>query len=232
MVHHQGYILLRQAIKAASLGKDTADQFMVDFTGALLIRGTRIAVKDLRPQIRPGLTVFDLLRVGEFAPVVGQDDREQTVKGLRTKDPIQCIDDTDDGSRGVGIPQERQHQAGLDEVDGEQAFPPDTPDDAVHLDDGAFRVIRKELLKIRVVPPDPASPVHLELGLLVTRAVLDLAGKVDVPDIKEPGIDIIVQRLLTAHQVVHMVQIDLVQGLPVPHKGTDDPIDPCNVVLV
>ena len=77
-----------------------------------------------------------------------------------------------------------------------------------------------------------ASPVHLEFRLFVTWVVLDLVGQVDVPDIKELSINVIIQRLLAAHQVIHMIQVNLVQGLPVAHKGTDDPIDPCDVILI
>ena len=204
---------------------------MVDLTGALLIRRTRITVEYLRPQIRPCLTVFNFLRIGKLTSVIRKDNRKQSVKQFRPKHLVQCIDDTDDGTRGVGIPQERQHEPGLDEMDGEQAFAADPPDDAVHLDDRRFRIIRKELLEIRIVPPGPAPPVHLELRLFITRAVPGLAGQVDVPDIKELGVDVIIQGLLAAHQVIHMMQVDLMQGLSIPHKGADDPVDPCDVIL-
>ena len=179
-----------------------------------------------------GLAEFDLLGVGELAPIIRQDAGEQPVERLSAKDLVQCIDDADDGTRCIGIPQECQHETALDEMHRQQALASHTPDHAVHLDDGRLGIRLKEFLKIGIIPPDPASSVHLEFRLFVTWTVLDLAGQIDVPDIEELGIDVIIQRLLAAHQVIHMVQVDLVQGLPVAHKGTDDPIDPCDVILI
>ena len=63
VVHHPGHIFLRQVVKAGALGESPPNQFMIYFTGALLIWAAWITVIDLGPQKRLRLSnvfpVFD-----------------------------------------------------------------------------------------------------------------------------------------------------------------------------
>ena len=113
-----------------------------------------------------------------------------------------------------------------------ETFASHTANDAVHLYNRRFRIICEILLKVRVAPTDAAAPVNLEFRLFISWTVFDLTGQVNVSDIKKLGIHIVIQRLFAAHQFIHMLQIDLMKGLPVFDQGTDNPIDSCYVIFV
>ena len=80
VVHHPVDVCLGQVIKACPFGQDPADQFMIDFNRALLVRASGIAI------INAGTTgsiawqdiipLLYLLRIRELASVVSYDDRE------------------------------------------------------------------------------------------------------------------------------------------------------------
>ena len=59
-----------------------------------------------------------------------------------------------------------------------------------------------------------------------------LTGQINVSDVKQLGIDIIIQSLFTAHQLINMVQVDLMEGLPISDQGTDDPVDSRYIIFI
>ena len=67
MIHHPGYVFLCQVVKAGSFGKNPADQLMVDFNGAFLIRAAGITIIDACPAeavpFNRVIPVLNLLRV-------------------------------------------------------------------------------------------------------------------------------------------------------------------------
>ena len=91
VVHHQKDIFLCEIIKAAPFRKNTADQFMVHFTGTLLIRGTGITVKYLCPQGGNCIPILDFLRIWKFASIIRKDYREKLIKCLCSKNPFNSI---------------------------------------------------------------------------------------------------------------------------------------------
>lgn len=137
---------------------------------------------------------------------------------------IQQIYDAYHRSRCVCLSQKRQHQAGFHKVYGKQTFASDTAEYRVHLHNGSFRIVLQKLLEICITASNAASPVHLEFRLFVTGMVFDFPRKINVPDVKKPGINIVIQGLLTAHQLIYMIQVDLMKGLSVFDQRTDDSI--------
>ena len=86
MVHHQEYILLCQVIKAAPFGQDAPYQFVVDFTGALLIRLAWITVKthwfcyrESRSLVSMALGFENSLPLSELSRIKHNSDRGHAV---------------------------------------------------------------------------------------------------------------------------------------------------------
>lgn len=121
-------------------------------------------------------------RIGELAAVVGQDDREQFAERLQAESLLQPVEDVDDRLRGVGVPDEGEHQAAGVEVEGEKHLSPACPLDGVHLDQRKVLVRGHE----RLVVPEPASleaaAVHLvHRPLRPMRTQLRRDRQVDAP---------------------------------------------------
>ena len=114
----------------------------------------------------------------------------------------------------------------------EEAFAPCTPDNAVHLYYGRFWMGAQDLLEIRVAPANTAAPVDFEFRFLIAWTVFYLTGQINVSDVKQLGIDLIIQSLFTAHQLINMVQVDLMEGLPISDQGTDDPVDSRYIIFI
>lgn len=70
-------------------------------------------------------------------------------------------------------------------------------------------MVSQKLLKVNIVPSNAASPVNLEFGLFIEWSIFNFTGKINVPDIKKLSINIVIQGLLTAHQLINMIQVDL-----------------------
>ena len=80
VIHHPGYIFLCQVVKAGPFRQDPADQLVVDFDGALLVRTACVTIINACPsQTVPfnGITpVLDFLWIRELAAVVSYDHRK------------------------------------------------------------------------------------------------------------------------------------------------------------
>ena len=74
VIHHPSHIFLCQVVKAGSFGKNPADQLMVDFNGAFLIRAAGITIIDACPAetmpFNSVAPVLDLLWIRELTAVV------------------------------------------------------------------------------------------------------------------------------------------------------------------
>lgn len=232
MVHHQRDIFLCQTIKRGPFRKDPADQFVVDLTGTFLIRTARIAVKD----IRAAKTMFfrrkfNCFRIGKLTSIIRQDDRKEPAEIRPPKQTVQPVEDVCNRSGGVSFPQVCQHKAGIHEMDSKQDLPTSAPNNRIHLYHAKPGIIDHELLIILITPSDTAAPVHLEFRFLIPGTVLYLSGKINVPDIKQAGINVIVKSLLAAHQLICMVLIDLMDRLAVTDQGADQAIDTFQLCL-
>ena len=77
-----------------------------------------------------------------------------------------------------------------------------------------------------IVPPHAASPVYLQFRFLISGTVLYLPRQVDVADIEQAPVHVIVKCLLAAHQFILIVQVDLVDALPLLYKRHQDLVEP------
>ena len=233
VVHHEGHAALCEVVKGPPLGEDPPDQLVVDLDGAFLVRAAGVAVEDMGPA--PGRAVRPELhrpRVGELTAVVREDDGEKPFKRLPAHRMVEGVPGIRYGFRRVRITEEGQHEVRVHEMDGEQHLPAPCADDRVHLDHVGVGMPLHEGLEIPVGPAAPAGAVHLELRLLVTGAVFHLTREVDVPHVKEAGIDIVIEGLLAAHELVPVGLIDLVDGLAVADERRDQGIDPAQLQLI
>lgn len=95
-------------------------------------------------------------------------------------------------------------------MDRKKAFASFFPDDRVHLHNVGIRGLLKELTKAFVITANAAAFINFEFRLFVSFPELDLSWKINVPDIKQTGINVVIDGLFTAHQIILMVDIDLV----------------------
>ena len=115
---------------------------------------------------------------------------------------------------------------------GKQALASHTANNAVHLYDSRFWMFPQELLEVNVAPPNTASSVNLEFSFFITGTIFHFAGQVNVPDIKQLGVHIVIQGFLTAHQLIYMIQIDLMKRLSVFDQRADDLIDSGYIIFI
>lgn len=96
-------------VKGCTLGKDSANELMGDFTAALLVRALRIAVENPAPYF----SEFGTLNgygVSKFAASVCQDNWEQTTILFVSKNVIQPFKNLRDRPCSVSVSQECQHE--------------------------------------------------------------------------------------------------------------------------
>ena len=77
VIHHKGDILLGVQAKVLTLGNEAANELVISFTGSLLVRRGRIAVKEMSPTYAVG-PEFNCSGIGEFRAIVSQEDPERT----------------------------------------------------------------------------------------------------------------------------------------------------------
>ena len=135
-------------------------------------------------------------------------------------------------SRRICIPQESQHKTGFNKMYGKQALASHTSDHTIHLYNSCFWMVSQKLLEVSVVPSNAAPSVNLELRMFITGTIFDFTGKINVSDVKKLSINIVIQGLLTAHQLINMIQIDLMKRLPVFDQRTDNPINSGYIIFI
>ena len=73
-----------------------------------------------------------------------------------------------------------------------------------------------------IIPSHTASTVYFQFWFFISWAVLYFSWQVYVPDIKQTPIHVVIERLFTAHQLILMCQVDLMDGLPLLHQRHQD----------
>ena len=147
-----------------------------------------MAVEHQCPQDVPVMRVLlDRPWVGELGAVVREDDGEEPVEERGADgilDPVECLRD---GSRIVALPDEREHQVGDGEVDGEEDRASLLPLDGIHLHDSRIRVLGHVGLEVLICPSDTAFLVDLHnmRTALLPRPVANLPHEVYVPHVRE-----------------------------------------------
>ena len=66
---------------------------------------------------------------------------------------------------------------------------------------------------------------------LLPDAEPHLPRKIDIPGGEKPGINVVVDRFLAAHQLIPMSDIDLMNRMTLLHKRRDNPVQPGNLFL-
>ena len=237
MAHHQGDLRLGKR-DVRTLWDDPADELVVDLAGALLEAGARMAVEDERPQDVPVMRLLlDRPRVGELGAVVRQDDREEPVEERGANGLLNPVEGGDDGCRVVALPDEREHQLGDGEVDGEKAWPPFPSLDRIHLHDSRARVLSHVGLEVLMRPADAAFLIDLH-GLraaLPPRPVAHLPHEVYVPHVWEDArIHVAVYGPLRIPECLlpAMGKDDVVDRLPLGYAFGEDSVEPQDLVLI
>lgn len=214
MVHHQADISLREMVKTGSFGKYPADELMVIFSGPLLVRGGGITVKD------PGTVVkfsIDLQsdRVREFTSVIAQQDREKLHEPVRAEFPIEPFDHIKNGSRSIPVPEESEHELAFDKVERQQNFSAFAALNRIHLNKGTVRPSFQEREEVLISTSDAAGLIDLE-GIMggFSGFIEDFPGEVDVPGGEDTGINVIINGLFGEHDLVRIVDTDVMDRLP------------------
>ena len=89
-----------------------------------------------------------------------------------------------------------------------------------------------ESLKILVSASDTAFLIHLELRLAPANPEPYLAGEVDVADIQKTVVNIVVDRLLAAHEFIPVGNVNLMYRVSLLHQWRDNPIQSGNFFLI
>ena len=211
MIHHQSDLCLRVGGYIDTLMDNAADHLMMRLTASLLVRSRCIAVKHPAAAVLVGIE-FDALRVRELAAVICQKYREQLNEGIWAKLKIHAVKDIDHGLCIVVVAAERELQAGRRECDRQEHS---TALDAfyrIKLDHRGIRMLTHILLVVVQRAAFPALGIHLDrIWTLTAWTEPHLAGHVDVLCCKQSCVHVGVQSPLTDHQLVHMVQADVMQ---------------------
>ena len=231
MVHHKGDILLGETIQRSSLGDDTPDHGMVVLRSAFLVRGLWVTVKDTCPAAALRIR-FQCRRIGKLTPVVRKHHLEQPAEGIRLQFPIEAVEDVNDGLRGIGIPDESQHELWHCKMQGQKNLTPFLPFYGVHFDDGKARMFFHECEKILVGAPDATLFVHLEAVLLFPALSKAYNPRhVKVFNGKDAALDIIVQGAFVNHDFICMTNAYMVEGLTFYDQWADQGIQPQGFLL-
>lgn len=113
---------------------------MIILRSPFLIGGRRIAVEQMCPAV-PLAVKFNPGRVGKFTAVISKDNREEIQKGIRSQFQVKPVKDINDRLGVIGIPEECQHQRGVDEVDGKEDFSPFDAFNGINLYNRGIRMV-------------------------------------------------------------------------------------------
>lgn len=95
MIHHQAYTALIIDGDISSLWDKTADELMVPFSGTFLMGSVWITVKDLCPRLSIFI-FFNGGRIGKFAAIVSQKQREYFFEVIGSEFFIKTVEDIGD----------------------------------------------------------------------------------------------------------------------------------------
>ena len=135
---------------------------------------------------------------------------------------MQIFKDPADGGGSIAVPQESQHEFTLYKVYGEQDFPAFRTFNGIHFNDRTVRPVGKESLEIIPVPADAAGFVDFK-GIMAALpgAVAYFSGKIDIPGGKDTGIYIVIDTFFGIHDLILIVDTDMVDRLTLPDQRGD-----------
>ena len=141
------------------------------------------------------------------------------------EDTVETVDDIDDRSGVIVIPQEGEHHFSLDEVDRKKDFTAPFPFNSIEFCYWGIGIIRHKRFEIPVSPANTALLVNLDGNGLFTPAETDLSGKVNVPGRKKFGINKPVDGAFTHHKGVRISDAYMVWRLLLADKRGNDFIE-------
>ena len=71
---------------------------------------------------------------------------------------------------------------------------------------------------VHIASADVTASVNLKRLLLFARAITHLARQVNIPCIKETVVNIVVECLFATHKRIRVINVDLVNGLPLQNQ--------------
>ena len=111
-------------------------------------------------------------------------------------------------------------------MDRQQALAADGSDHGVHLNNCCIRILLHEGFEFLEGAADATALVDLEFLLLTAGAEPDFSWKIDVSDFQKAVINVIVDGLFAAHQLILMGDIDLMDRMSLFYKWRDDAVQP------
>lgn len=225
MAGHFPDLFIRQVMHAAPLRNDVADEFMALLEPAFLVGLVRITVKHASPAFAVG-SHLNGPGILEFRSVVCQYDPERLSENDRSEHLVQHVEDSlyrilragrkqEDQQKGR-VPKEERHEtlAGIP-----ASF------DGVHFHDFIFG---KGLCIAQKILVGPAVAIRIAdrvfAPAFLTQLVSDAAGKIHILDCEQPHVQIVVDRLPAAGELLPIYREDMAQGLSVPDEGRDEVI--------
>ncbi len=225
VAHERVDVGLRQVVKGGSLRQDHADELVVALDAGLLVRGARIAVEDACAPLA-GRVQFQGFWIGELGTVVGEQDGEQAPETVGSGQRPEPTEDVDDRLRVVAVPEEGQHEARADELQGQQDLATPAPDNGIHLDRGNIRIGGDEREVVGVRASDAALGVDLVFDGLARPGLEHAdAGHVAVFGGQQASGDVAVDRLQMKIEAIGVVDEDMMDGLSFLDERTDQGVE-------
>ena len=137
---------------------------------------------------------------------------------------IEPVKDLCNASGSVVVTDECKHQRTAPKVDCKEHFATLTSFYRVNLNDSDIGVGSDEFLKIIIGTPYMALLIDANRLFLLTDSVPHLPRKVNVTDGQKSCIDVVVDGFLIKHDVIRIFDANVMNGLSLLHKGSDERI--------
>ena len=161
MVHHSGDIILGILSNVCTLGNKAANEFMISFGGAFLVRSLWITEENPGSP-RAVRCEFNMRRIRELAAIVRQTKLKNTAEALMPEALVQgfkyifhrlCI---------ISVPQESKHHLTVNEVNGEKNLSTPFANDRIKLSDRRIRIFIHKAAETIVISIHPAGAIHFK----------------------------------------------------------------------
>jgi len=198
------YLLIIQEGKGRSFGDDAPDQCVIILHVRFLPGGLRIAIEQSGPS-HTGSGELQIVRTFEFHAVVCQDQRKQFLKGRDTEPFAQTVEDVQYALFGSIGQQEYQHKITLPEYERQKRLLSRASGslDRVHLYDVCFGILLHIGAEAVERPPFTVFIFQFRCDLLrMSDAVAHLSGQIDVSEREDIEIDVVIERLLAAADLI------------------------------
>lgn len=212
-------------VKGCTLGKDSANELMGDFTAAFLVRALWIAVENPAPYF----SEFGTLNgygVSKFAASVCQDNWEQTAVLFVSKSFVQPFKNLRDRPCRVSVSQECQHEIRVAEEHCHQHLTAFASLYRVNLNNRSIWIGCGVFKEVLVGSTQMTLLVYPYRWFLPAHFVAYFPGQINVSHRQKSGIHIVVDGSFVQHDFIRIIHADLVNGLPLLNQRGDDSVDP------